>query len=199
MKKKNKKKISEVAENNSIVRKHRKLFRNAVLKNNKLPYFNPDDVRNTLTIRYNLLENYLREFGRYFPAYYQSIPKKTQNMIKKLLGKDRLCKISASSDKKLKSDYISINEVFNLFCKLDLKKDFERYFLTKTHLSFTIHNKKIQASDEHNKTHIDAMGDKVPQFIHMILSEYIAIHNLMFISGYKIPEIKSIDRWLKDI
>ena len=95
---------------------------------------------------------------------------------------------------------VRINDVYKLFKWLNLKKDFMVYLINKTHFSYSINGADIEPYKKNYKdTLVEKYSMKFSEFVYLILSEYIILHNYMFVSKLKLKEIKSIDRWLRNI
>lgn len=90
-------------------------------------------------------------------------------------------------------------------------KDFVNYLENKTHYSYSLRQRetplKVCWTDAQYKRRLArrkndkyaGMQSKLGQFVLLILSEYIILHNRMFVSGLKLKQIKSIDRFLKNV
>jgi len=149
------------------------------------------------------MKKYLQDFRRWALEYYLYSPIKD---IKQL----QIVKDYIDEDREP-----TITEVFAMFSQLQLKEDFGDYFINKTQLSYEIGEKDIDAYDtsykeyetqeeyrEHLERGLNGKGhnkEKFAEFVYLLLSEYIILHNYMWVSGYKDIDIKSIDYWLKDI
>jgi hypothetical protein len=106
---------------------------------------------------------------------------------------------------------ISINKIYELYKKHKriIWKDFEDYLKNKTHFSFDVginpkplkqkmfKNKKQFKNHLKNRTVKAGSKNKFGQFIILLLSEYIVLHNRLWCSGLKTKEIKTIDGFLK--
>ena len=164
--------------------------------------FSKKDCQRSFTVHYDVLKNFISNFGIYLSAYYKHNGLFTKAKLKAVLGEKRLRAIMESPKTHNVLDYVTINEVFKLFEKMNVKKDFLIYFRSKTYFSFSIFEEVVPTpavsplfyGDENH-----TLAVKFSEFLYVILSEYIILHNLMFASGWKIQEVRSIDKWMKDI
>lgn len=159
--------------------------------------------RSGQSMHLGLLRNYIENFGLYLKPYYAGAPLHRKIQLILVLGRKRIRQIIESSSTHEEEDYITINEVFDLFCKINLKNEFITYFVTKTQLSFSVFkSQKIKAASKGKRwivnSEYEQLKHKFAQFIYCILVEYIVLHNLMFASNYRLPDVHSIDDlWLR--
>ena len=164
------------------------------------PTFDKEDTKRIMKVHFDLLQNYISQFGLYLWVYWSLAGPINRWRILRVMRLERLKHIVTSYTKKIEKDYITINEVFLLCEKLKIKNDFLHYVASKTNLSYTIfksYEPNPVAVTKHLKE--DDMYAKFSQFIFSILAEYTILHNLMFASEMKLKEITSIDRWMVDL
>jgi len=184
---------------NEYAKFQREYQRNSLKAVKAIPKFDKKECKNVILMRYASLYNYIVQFGFYLNSYYLASGFYKRFLIRNILGKERLYTILTSKKEK---DFITINEIFSLFRWLNLKKDFMNYIQSKTQFSYSV----IQDNDIKAVSNCLAFSSteyafkiKFAEFVYIILSEYIMLHNLMFASGFKINKIKTIDQWMKDI
>jgi len=186
---------------NELATEQRLFHLNKLKEEGYVPNFDKKKMNVLLSVRYDTLYNYFEQFGLYFFAFYKCSNFIKRWYLRRLLGKRRVFEIITSYKTKNPSHFVTINEIFMLYNKLDLKKEFSFYFFTKTQLSYSIiESHPIKALVKPKKDyHKDPLYSKFPQFVICIMSEYIVINNLMFASEQKISKIRSIDTWLQDV
>lgn len=164
--------------------------------------FSKSGTRNTLRVKLNYLQNFTSNFGCLLDVYIDFSSPFKKYKIYKILSRKRCKEIIDSFKTRNVSDYVNIIEILKLYEGLDLKEDFLAYFLSKTSTSFSIFPEQpifpIEFIDV-AKSSREALYTKFSEFIHVILVEYMLIHNLMAISKFKLKQINSIDSFLKDI
>jgi len=185
---------------NRIAKIQREYQRERLAEQNLLPTFGKEGCKTIILVRLDLLRNYMSNFGTMLNSYCLS-NKQNFDKIISIIEEKRLKKIINSAINRKVKDYVTIQEIYELYDKLNLKTDFKNYFRSKTQFSYSVFKEhKIRAiSNKFAFSKKDPVKVKFAQFIHMILCEYIALNNIMFVSGYKIKEIDSIDKWLSNI
>lgn len=165
------------------------------------PSFDKEETKKIMKVHFDLLKNYISNFGLYLWVYYTQSGPIIRWKILRVLRFNRLRRIVASYTEKIEKDYITIAEILVLCGKLNLNKDFIYYFISKTCLSYTIYKShELQPiATTHELKNGDDLYPKFAQFIYSILVEYTILHNLMFASGLKLKEITTIDRWMEDL
>ncbi len=176
--------------NNQVVEEHRKKDW-LKIKDLKKTY-TQKEYKEFIRIHYKTLLNYLKQFRYFFFEYMRLGTRKNRHII------SRVWKLKQR--KKIYNGLLlpSINEIWLLFHNLNLKMDFEKYLFNKTHFSYDVSGREIKAEwmkqDDKKRVYY-----KFAEFVYLILSEYIILHNKMWSSGLKCKGVKSIDKWLKDI
>lgn len=172
--------------------------------NGYLSEFDKDSMKILQKVHFDNIRNYVSNFGFALDAYYNTANIYNKLTLHRVMNKKRIFEICEASKNRTEKQYITINEIFNLYKRLNLKKDFLGYFLNKTQMSIALYahqpiravvKKKIFESGGTNK----AIRDKMAQFIYSIMVEYIILHNLIWASGYKLSDIESLDLWVEDI
>ena len=187
---------------NELTARQRTLHRNTLVILDAIPKFDKRDLKKVISVRSNSMFNNMSQFGFYLAVYYKNSNFLKRIIITRILGKKRLYTIIDSVKKGDEKDFITINEVFSLFKWLNLKKDFMDYVQSKTQFSYSVlftHEIKAITNKLFLTSQEQATKVKFAQFVYMILSEYILLHNLMFVSGYKLEEIRSVDKWMKNL
>jgi hypothetical protein len=165
--------------------------------------FNKEDMKILQKTHLDNLKNYISNFGIFLEAYYKTINIFQKMNLYRVINKKRIYEICNASKNKIEKNFVSINEIFDLCNKLNLKKDFLGYFLNKTQFSMSVYKshpiravvKKKLFEKDYNK----AFRDKMAQFVYSILVEYIILHNLIWVSCFKLSDVKSLDKWLEEI
>jgi hypothetical protein len=152
--------------------------------------FSQKEYKARIRVHEKTLNKYMTQFGLYLRDYI-SYSVRNHSKCEKLLGGDRLLNLIAGFDR------ITINEVFLLFAHLDLKAEFSHYLINKTHFSYSIFDQEISPHSGTPTTYKLSGYNKFAEFVYIILSEYIVLHNYMWVSGLKTKSVKSIDRFLK--
>lgn len=182
----------------------RKKWHDMTSKQEYAKIINPKCKKNNrfiMKVRFDTLQNMQRNFALPLAYYHDSCSKKEKEKLLSVLSQERILEILQSHKSGDSSKYITIPEIFKLYQKLNLKKDLIHYFSSKTHLSFSVfQNQEPMAQMGFlNKNVEEAMKKKLSEFIHVILSEYMMLHNFMWVSSCKLKEVKSIDTWMKSI
>jgi len=167
-----------------------------------VPEFNEEETKQRMIIHYTILENSIRNFGLYLWVYFTKSNIWTRFKMIRAIPYKRLQEIVVSYTKRIEEHYITINEVFKLAKALNLTNDFLSYFISKTNMSYTIFkNHEIHPAGlaVKNPEEHDNLKPKFSQFIYVILTEYILLHNIMYASEFKLKDVTSIDPWLKDL
>ncbi len=179
---------------NNHIAEYRKKFRDNMGKMPKLDR----SYKKTMEMRCGTIQHFLKTFPVMLDHYIIGCTRTQLKKLLEIISYDRIKEITNSSDEK---KCITINEVFSVYQHLNLKHDFERYFVSKTELSYSVfdtHEIKTVPYPFKDKKY-QPIKLKFAEFVHVILSEYILLHNLMWVSGRKLKKIKSIDKWLKNI
>jgi len=164
----------------------RKAYREFTFSNGSKPAYHKDIYKERIVAHFGTIEKYLSQFGKIYQ-----------------LEKGR----------KYRKDRPTINDIYRLFRRnrKNLFNEFSFYLKGKTHFSYDVHYQpqpmKIQQkwSSEKWKQKWEerdlktAYKGKVAEFIILILSEYIILHNYMWASGLKMRQINSIDDWMENI
>ncbi len=188
---------------NELAARQRTFQRRNLIRQNAIPKFDKKDTENIINVRYNSIYHNISQFGFFLEKYYLNSNLFKKILVHYVLGEKRFYAIIISAREKNEKDYVTINEVFSLFKWLNLKKDFMNYIQSKTQFTYSVTaSNEIKAIT--NKLFFvgelnQALKIKFAQFVYMILSEYILLHNLMFVSGYKIKEIRTVDKWMENI
>ncbi|HRZ18616.1 MAG TPA: hypothetical protein P5136_01040 [Methanofastidiosum sp.] len=159
-------------------------------------------VKKILEVKYEYLCNFIGNFGLILRSYYATTTRMNRWRIRRAIGRERLADIMFSKQIGDNNVYATINEIYTLCKVLDLRKDFLCYLISKTNLSYSIlPDQKLDPIPDVKlaQSETEAVADKLGEFLFVILSEYILIHNLMFASGYKLKQIESIDSFLTEI
>lgn len=164
------------------------------------PAWSKNKYKRQIKASLEILKKYLSQFKIYFNEYYSNQ--------KKLCYHEKLCGIKLLQLKKREPYFYEIAAMVKNIPIL--KKEFLEYFFSKTHLSFEINKipKPIKQSkfattqsflkylDERNPK--EGTNTKLAEFCFILLSEYIVLHNLIWVSKIKTKEIKTIDTWIKN-
>ncbi len=184
-------KIFRTTKEKNGIRKHRINFRNSIRESGAKPAYSNDQYKKRISAHRDTLDKYMSQFGGYFKYF---APPKSRNYKKlsKLLGVKRFDEIESGKPP-------TINEVYEIFCAFDFKRPFSNYLLNKTHFSYSIYNQKLAPAADNDlwlkRKHPGYI--KFAEFVYVILSEYIVLHNYMWSSGLKPKGSKTIDRFMR--
>lgn len=147
------------------------------------------EYRRRIAVHADTLRKYLGQFGRWLAIWVTR--EDNLRLAESAFGRDRLEEVLAGAEP-------SIYEVYTLFTAKDLSREFGQYLLGKTHLSFDL-GKEPTPKDQPRFSQSGPYYSKLAEFVHIILAEYVVLHNYMFVSGLRAKEVRSIDRWLRPI
>ena len=152
-----------------------------------------NEYKKRVEVHYKTLKKYMSQFGLYLD-YYRGYSLLNKLKLYILLGRKRTLNIIQTSE-------VQINEVYTLFKLLRLKRDFIVYLFNKTHFSYSINKSDIAIKKKMTLKNdvIYKHKMKFAEFVYLILSEYIILHNYMAVGNVKTKEVKSVDKWLKNI
>ena len=191
---------------NDIALKQRTMYRDTLKIDGHMPNEHPfpkDYVLEVIRVRKETMKHFIWQFGVMLNAYMKVASNSNKKKVYSVLRGTRVNNIIGAVDGRNANHYVTIRELFELYIKLDLKKDFIKYFWSKTQLSFSVFEEDpidaVICPFFHEGSIDNAIALKFSEFIHVILSEYALLHNMMYVSGYKTADIYSIDPWLEDI
>lgn len=192
-------------------KKHRVDFRKSS-NSGKGGYWTRTEYKRLMKDTALLLEKYMVQMDCYLNVYYNTSGKTIKEKIKKCVSQETFDKATLTIRPRGSAPLITINEVVALAKELNLNEDFVEYCVNKTHLSFTIGTNEIKTSYAVTpwKKRVSAMKkgprrnlfvnrDKFAEFVYLILSLYITLHNLMWSSSLRPKSVKSIDKFLRPI
>ena len=79
-----------------------------------------------------------------------------------------------------------------------MRRAFINYLVNKTHFTYSIDGTEpVPATDSKQYRHREY--NKFAEFVYLILSEYIILHNYMWAGKMKAWSVKSLDKFLEDI
>lgn len=164
-----------------LIKKRNEKYKNVVGALSKKEY------SRRILVHYETINKYMSQFSEYL-LYYMAGNFIGYLKLRIILGKN----FENIIDEKKPS----INDIYKIFKWFNLKKDFLHYFLHKTHLSYDIYHNPIPYLKKNKKNILDRYKEKFAEFIFLILSEYIILHNYMAVGNLKTKDIKTIDKFM---
>lgn len=152
--------------------------------------FNKNEYRLLIKAHSKTLRKYVGNFGLYLGVWTGSNRGNYKAVIGSI-GEDAFDSIIHGKRS------IKISEVLKLYMDMDLKDDFQEYLIRKTHLSYELYPHKPKPATIHDDH--GPMYTKFAEFVHLVLAEYIILHNYMVSSRLKDKSINSIDEFLKNV
>jgi hypothetical protein len=175
----------------------RRIFRELGVAKGYYTKFSKKNVRITLKDRIDYLNNFICNFSLILKSKYDVSNFYTKLFLNLVLTSKRRKSIID------KTSLVTMKEIIKLYKFFYNKKEFISYFRCKTNLSFAIKNIdwywQIDNYCKIVEKESEAVSQKFSEFLHVILNEYLLIHNLMWASGYKLKSVDSIDEFLVDI
>jgi len=192
----------------------REIFRGKGKGNYKI-----SEYKKLIKIHIFTLNKYLTQFKVYAQVYIDYKAWYKQN--KPYFGERKFPKpdkkiIKYLKDRKLNGKIPHIRDIFELL-KFDIKNNniFQKHFLNyctiKTHLSYDLYYKpkpvkqtKFKGEKDfkdylEHRDDIEGNLDKLGEFVYFIITEYTILHNWIWCSGLKLKQIRTIDKWTKNI
>lgn len=147
---------------------------------------------------YRNLDKYMSQVNFYLKNYYEYSGRWTKYKFKVLFGEKYL-------DLLMSKQVIDIDDIYKIYKYFNLKKDFLTYFSQKTHFSYGFTDyyfkyvtpKQIIRKMNKDKEEKYKLKIKLSEFVFIILSEYISLHNYMWSSKLKPKEVNCLDDWIE--
>ena len=163
-------------------------YRSERRKQFKFGVYKKNEYADRINIHVRTLEKYLSEFSNWLAVW--MLKRQNYNFMKSILELHSLEQIMC------KARPIRISEVLVLVQCKDLKVEFIEYLVRKTHLSYELAPNKPSPIMYQGSNHGPYYA-KLAEFVFIILSEYIVLHNYMWSSKLKTGNINSIDKFLR--
>ena len=191
------------------IRKYRKEFRQYLIDRGGTQSFSKQEY--IRRIRYTLknLKKYHDQFPVWFAVYWNDSNKLIRLWFLWLIGKE---KAKALKENKM---LLTFNDIYKIFKWMPLKRLFKDYLCAKTRFSYgfrkpePIEIEKVKYIENKNYTKSErkelfesiatSNKNKFAEFVYILLCEYIVLHNYMWVSKLKPKEIKTIDKFMKNI
>ena len=156
--------------------------------------FDDDEYRKRIECHYGTLKKYIDKFGVVLSAYIG------YGIINRLsvyfrIGKKRTLGIINGEIE------VSINDIYRLFSRLNLKSDFKTYVVNKTNFSYSVNSSAIIPIYLRQKRYDICYRNKIrfAEFVYLILAEYTILHNYMVNAKKRPSGVKTIDSWIEEL
>lgn len=149
----------------------------------------PKEYKRRVAVHEDTLDKYLGQFGRWLGVWLARDGEK-RRLAESVFGMDRLEDILSGGSPRL-------SEVFKLHETHDFSGDFSKYFLGKTHLSFELGKAKPEPRRPQKNNYSGPYHSKLGEFVFIILSEAIVLHNYQFVGRIRGRRVNTIDKWMR--
>ena len=179
---------------NQVIADYREKFRDTLGKGS----FTKREYKQRIKCTYKNLRKYVDNFYSVFGVYWLNCSELNKDRLRSILERGRIIELCE------RGSTPTINEIYYMFKFLNLEKEFRQYLIMKTHFSYSLdvgNPREIVIDPIGNiahATHKTPVYYKFAEFVYIILSEYIVLHNYMWSSKLKPKQIATIDKWMKE-
>jgi hypothetical protein len=166
------------------------------------PALTQAQYRKLIKAHYQTLRKYMCVLPYWFREWAAYCPRWVRWLVKMAIGDRLYHKLLAvgSLGENIGGIGLTIRDVLRLYDCWFWWWAWRKYILCKTHLSY----EPSCAIDPvprqwPRKIGLNPMTPKLAEMVHIILAEYVVLHNLMFASRLRPKEINTIDKWMRPI